>query len=98
MSPEQTFTLKVDGRQPTVQLIPQFGPIKRVEWTHPEGLTVFNGVPVGGDLLLTLHEGDALRFTDQLGSMIEIRMWNSTGYVILEDDSTRVAASRAPTP
>lgn len=82
MTPGQTFELKVDGTQPTVRLAPDFGPLERVDWFHADGVTTFNGVPAGGDLLLTLREGDSLRFTDQLGSRVEIKMWNSTGYTL----------------
>lgn len=97
MTPGQTFELKVDGTQPTVRLAPDFGPLKQVEWFHPDGVTTFNGVPAGGDLLLTLREGDTLRFTDQLGSRVEIRMWNSTGYTLtmVGEDAKATASSEA---
>lgn len=92
MTSGQTLALAVEGEQPTVEVSPDFGPLARVEWVHPDGVTVLNGVPPGGDLLLTLRQGDVLRLTDQLGSRVEIRMWNSTGYTLTDPGSTKVAS------
>lgn len=95
LSPGQTMALAVEGEQPTVQLAPDFGPLKRVDWLHPDGTTTFNGVPAGGDLLLTLRQGDVLRFTDELGSRLEITLWGATGYTltIAEEAGTEEAGT-----
>ncbi len=90
----ETMALKVDGRQPTVQLVPTFAPLVNVRWMRPDGgVTTFHGVPPGGDLVLTLKEGDQLQFSDQGGSDVEIRMWNSSGYVIENVVSSTIVAS-----
>jgi hypothetical protein len=92
LSGGQTMALKVEGQSPTVQLIPKFGPLKSVEWVRPDGVTRFDGVPAGGDMVLTVHEHDVVRFTDQLGTSMIVKMWNATGYTLENVEPGEVAA------
>lgn len=79
--PGESMALRVEGERPMVQIEnPGPGPLSAVEWRKADGTTTFNGIPVGGDMVLTLSPGDQLRLLDGGGSHVSLRMWNSTGY------------------
>lgn len=93
MSGGQAMVLQVEGAQPTVQLRPDFGPLKDVEWKHAGGVARFEGVPPNGELQLTLREGDLLRFADQLGTRVELKLWDATGYTLTSVESGETVAT-----